>query len=963
MSTTNLNSTYNYLTTDGLSSLEVDQIVDSNGSIIDTTNLVTYTGASKDVDLGNYGLFAYNVSINGQDVQIALNQKLNIADASNTYLKIYDANSNFLKIVDASANYLKKLDAAATYATISTVNSKADKTYVDSQDAALQSEIDTKVSFYDFSQALLSYLQLSGGQMTGTLAQAIAGASAQTTAFFSLSNTANHYDGNPSTTYVMSGPSGYLTLAKKTTRNDTEACLMLGTNNELCEIVSRTSDNSDWMPLNYACSECYFVGINQEYSSRTANPQTPQFQIRNHSNGQRLYMGTYYTAGAGSCASIQASDFYKDLGASTKTDHGNTLLINPLGGSVGIGTGTADYLLDVNGTGRVRGSFYVGTEGNASSQIFFGGTSGDAGYDHTVIECRKYAETGEGSELLLFKGNDPTAGSLVADRIRLRGQEICFDTPNDYTTNRTAENIRFSIKGPGHTTHTAGDNSFTYYGPNSSWGSYLYVGATPNRIWGTEVAQVITTNGNLHLDSGDNRDIYLNYYKVQSRGAVGSIFSYGPWTHAGFLSVEGGSKIVVQNNTDGGYNRGIWMWNKDDSNWGIYMASSGYGKSLSPSNPVACAGYGFQSHAIRFRVYNSTGNGFIFENSDNGLLASIRADGYSYFSNNTRITGRVCVGQSTDTFHSQFNIRNPNGSYTHFGSDDYGNCNYIRGRTIINSGYFEIGDSYVWRAPLDITISVNRDNGAVRYFDYWGGLGFTNWYYFSSMQDTAGASRFMAYSDIRKKKNIKPVENVLEKIDKIRIVSYDHIDRTQPHNYYGIIAQEIEQDYPQMVNKSPEFLPNIYEEAIAHMCTKCGEFVILEMKSNIDMNHVGKKLKIITFDEDLKKEYDEYTEIIAITDNRIKVKIWKKQNEVQYEAKERVFVYGTCEDDVLTVDKTQFGFMAVAGVQELKQQNEQMKQVIDLQNQKIEELQKIIVQHNAVLTQIIDQIKKQFSSS
>jgi hypothetical protein len=315
-------------------------------------------------------------------------------------------------------------------------------------------------------------------------------------------------------------------------------------------------------------------------------------------------------------------------------------------------------------------------------------------------------------------------------------------------------------------------------------------------------------------------------------------------TASAFLTANGGSKISVQNSVDGGPDRGLFMWNKDDSNWAIYMASSGYGRSVNASNPVACAGYGFSLNAIRFRVAGpNTTQGFIFENQDggNGLLASIRSDGLTYFKGNTIIAGRASV--AGDSTFANFNIYNPNGSYTHFGSSDYGTCNYIRGRTIINSGFFEIGDSYVWRAPLDITTTVGRDNGAVRYFDQFGGLGYTNWYSYSAMADTWGGSRFMAYSDVRKKKDIQTVTNALETIDKIRVVSYKHIDVNQPDNYWGVIAQEVEQEFPALISQGKEFLPNIYQEATTHACSSCGEYIWLEMKQEIDTSHVGKTLK------------------------------------------------------------------------------------------------------------------------
>jgi hypothetical protein len=58
------------------------------------------------------------------------------------------------------------------------------------------------------------------------------------------------------------------------------------------------------------------------------------------------------------------------------------------------------------------------------------------------------------------------------------------------------------------------DNSFFHFGPNGTWSGELYVGATSDRTNSSALkSQVITTNGNLHLDAGNTRDIYMNYYR------------------------------------------------------------------------------------------------------------------------------------------------------------------------------------------------------------------------------------------------------------------------------------------------------------------------------------------------------------------------------------------------------------------------------------------------------------------
>ena len=58
-----------------------------------------------------------------------------------------------------------------------------------------------------------------------------------------------------------------------------------------------------------------------------------------------------------------------------------------------------------------------------------------------------------------------------------------------------------------------GDNSICIYGPNSSYNSYLLVGAGNGSNQGnSQTAVVKTTNGNLHLDAAHGYNMYLNYY-------------------------------------------------------------------------------------------------------------------------------------------------------------------------------------------------------------------------------------------------------------------------------------------------------------------------------------------------------------------------------------------------------------------------------------------------------------------
>lgn len=57
-----------------------------------------------------------------------------------------------------------------------------------------------------------------------------------------------------------------------------------------------------------------------------------------------------------------------------------------------------------------------------------------------------------------------------------------------------------------------GDSSVHYYGPNGTWGAYLYVGSGTHPGDQANRASVLSTNGNLHLDAGNGKTLYLNFY-------------------------------------------------------------------------------------------------------------------------------------------------------------------------------------------------------------------------------------------------------------------------------------------------------------------------------------------------------------------------------------------------------------------------------------------------------------------
>jgi hypothetical protein len=72
--------------------------------------------------------------------------------------------------------------------------------------------------------------------------------------------------------------------------------------------------------------------------------------------------------------------------------------------------------------------------------------------------------------------------------------------------------------------------------------------------------------------------------------------------------------------------------------------------------------------------------------------------------------------------------------------------------------------------------------------------------------DTSGnvtASDFIATSDIRKKKDITPIENALEKVDQLQGVTYKFKEGDEKEKV-GLIAQDVRKVLPQVVHEDTE---------------------------------------------------------------------------------------------------------------------------------------------------------------
>ena len=354
--------------------------------------------------------------------------------------------------------------------------------------------------------------------------------------------------------------------------------------------------------------------INQDGNS-TAN------ELGSHSMGILSNQGT---SGTNRMYMMMDADFTNQCCSIQSIIYGLTvwnLNLNPRGGNVGIGTTNPGAVLHVSdslttatsiplmlfspnlSTGGIQ-YLYFGTANSANNSAQLGWTNVGAGsasnYAFLQIFGRANIMTWQASTGNVGIGTtNPTASLHVV-------------TSTTATTSGILSG-RYYLSGPGDNQDASGtDFDGPWYG--LGWSGIAGLSGYPYVcLAGFAGVALRSSTGFLQLTSAGNVGI--------GKTNPGYLLDV-----AGGIQSSGTSKIVIQNTVDGGSTAGIMYWTTGDTNWASYMSTAGAGKSV--ANATACTGaYGFTAHAIRMRVNNTSTNGFIWENSSESCLMSIRANG------------------------------------------------------------------------------------------------------------------------------------------------------------------------------------------------------------------------------------------------------------------------------------------------------------------------------------------------
>jgi len=243
------------------------------------------------------------------------------------------------------------------------------------------------------------------------------------------------------------------------------------------------------------------------------------FVINQGNWGSRKHMLDFGYEDAGYSNPHYNINYYRDA----------TMTLDGLNRRVGIGSTNPTTALDVVGTTTVSGEVHIATTSTNGGPLTIRAKKGMYSAA-SLSSLRSNASvtihaTGADADALCIgmlgtdtagnSGDNPYAyiqnmwdNQLSARPLLLNpaGGTVCIGSATPTTTTEG----RLEIKN--------GDNSIVYLGPNSTWNSYLILGAGPDQTVANDGSrcQVISTNGNLHLDAGHSRDIFLNYYRGNS---------------------------------------------------------------------------------------------------------------------------------------------------------------------------------------------------------------------------------------------------------------------------------------------------------------------------------------------------------------------------------------------------------------------------------------------------------------
>ncbi len=249
---------------------------------------------------------------------------------------------------------------------------------------------------------------------------------------------------------------------------------------------------------------------------------------------------------------------------------------------------------------------------------------------------------------------------------------------------------------------------------------------------------------------------------------------------------------------------------------------------------------------------------------------------------------------------------------------------------VINDGKVGIGTTNPGY-PLHVESGTGNNTSNFRYMclpntnlAYYNGPPWTGTYSISATY-AIKCDQFHAVSDQR----IKQIEHRsnaavdLATLLNIEVTDYTYIDKLQHGNTAkkGLIAQQVEQLFPQAVNHSTDFIPDIFTLSSATEYQANQSSLSVQLTDSHDLQ-VGDKVRLIALEQGRVDK-----EVIAVAKDGLSFTVGDWETEV-----DKVFVYGKQVDDFRTIDYDRILMLCISALQVHDQQHKQLqKEKYDLE--------------------------------
>jgi hypothetical protein len=325
------------------------------------------------------------------------------------------------------------------------------------------------------------------------------------------------------------------------------------------------------------------------------------------------------------------------------------------------------------------------------------------------------------------------------------------------------------------------------------------------------------------------QDTSSGYYLFQGVTGSSEVFRVertGTIVTSGSLVNNIDGAVIMESNASENNN---WLWKENAKQWGIFWFNRG------------------TQSGQTIGTYTTVGAEVMYMGGSSGIGMPSGWTGYTAGSNIAAMISNYngyIYAHGTIFANGRFETRD--GLYFERGSNSF--TTFIRSGNHPDQGYTGSADKY-WvelgsyggtHVVLNMDGAKNSGENGFDHFTIWqaasNSTSGSRQFYVTNIGNVWARNDITAFSDIRVKENIRPIDNALNKVLNSRGVMYDRID-TGEKNGIGFIAQELELEIPDLVKTDDRGMKSVkYQNMVAVLteAVKEQQKQIEELKNKLD---------------------------------------------------------------------------------------------------------------------------------